>query len=145
METLATTIDQTDLFLGMPVPPSVNNCYMPLPNGGRCRNKLYKDFAKKFDDWAVINYQSVNRVKKMIKPWRKVGLVLTFSLPESKIYTKTGTIKKYDISNRIKVIEDAISNLICLDDSNFWEIKAIKTVGETEGVSGKFYNIEYMN
>jgi len=118
---------------------------MPLPNGGRCRNKLYKDFAKKFEEWAVINYQTVNRVKKMVKTWNKVGLVLTFSLPESKVYTKVGEIKRYDISNRIKVIEDAISEAICVDDSNFWEIKAIKSVGEVEGVSCKFYNIEYMN
>ena len=116
----------------LPMPPSLNSCYMPLPNGGRCRSQSYKDFQKAFNQWAIDNYLDINACRASLKGIFQIGLVLTFSLPRGILITKKGTVKRWDSSNRIKVIEDALSEALNLDDCLIWDVRAIKRIGDKD-------------
>jgi Holliday junction resolvase RusA-like endonuclease len=55
-----------------------------------------------------------------------------FYFPVSRLYTKKHTIKKLDVSNRLKALHDCLCKVIGIDDSQFFEIYAIKIPHEVK-------------
>jgi len=120
-------------FENMPMPPSINQCYAQV---GRRRIKSAKlvSFNLEMDAWAILRSSSIRRASKSLEGL-KLRLDLTFSFPKGKIICKDGSSRKLDVSNRIKAIEDAFCRLLEIDDSNIFEIRAIKAVGTCEKVA----------
>jgi Holliday junction resolvase RusA-like endonuclease len=53
-------------------------------------------------------------------------LRLSFYITLGKLLTKEQKIKRLDISNRIKPIEDALCAMLSIDDKDFVEVTALK-------------------
>lgn len=53
-----------------------------------------------------------------------------FMLPRNKVYTKDGRPKKFDITNRIKALDDCICDAIGIDDRHIFQSYSEKLVGE---------------
>lgn len=110
------------------VPPSLNHTYK------QGKRRYLSPKAKKFkEDFAILLGANKDRFR--------ANLLLRDSLIKLKIYvclptwkTKDGRVRKNDISNRIKLIEDAFFDAIGLDDSYVWDIQVIKVVGPEKGI-----------
>lgn len=123
METwnLATTLK------GAPLPPSLNNCYINLPRGGRAASSGLKAYKVDFALWAI-------KFKRAIRDVDLSGVIkieYRMWLPRSAIYTKKNTVKRWDISNRIKPMEDCLATALEIDDSRVFEITISKNINPT--------------
>ena len=73
-----------------------------------------------------------------VSPTQTLYLHLVINLHRSRLHTKDGRIKRLDVSNRIKILEDALANWLGFDDSQVWHVSATKKEippGETERVT----------
>lgn len=93
-------------------------------------------WRKAFDAWALENATAVIFGREFVKD-KKLSVHADVYWPREKLYTKAGTVRKIDVSNRIKALHDALSNLLMVDDSHFWTISASKKEGP-EGVTVSF-------
>ena len=116
------------------IPPSANHAYFNHPRGGRVLSKEGKKYKKETSAYIVQTYfHQLGGIKKN----HPYGLLLVFHFPniENKGF-KTGTAqtryKKFDASNRVKLLEDALVTAIDIDDSNFMFVGALKTAGPEE-------------
>ncbi len=115
------------------LPPSVNHAYFNLPRGGRTLTKQGKKF--KTDVKARIlerYYQDITKVK----PNHPYGLavVLTFADLTNKTWPREAKsrYKKIDASNRVKLLEDAVSDALGIDDSQIMCLYVEKQEGTIE-------------
>lgn len=128
---------------GLPMPPSINGAFVNLPGRGRCKSRIYLDFEVSFRRWAIINRQARSRLQP--KPNYPLKLILVFRLHRSRIFSKKGEIKRFDISNRIKVIEDKICEFLDIDDSIFWKVSAEKVEIPADTLEGVDVIIDQMD
>ncbi len=63
-------------------------------------------------------------------------LEFEFKFPAAKLFTKDERYKKLDLSNRIKVAEDAVCEVLGFDDKAVFEVLATK---------GPTYDVEHFN
>jgi Holliday junction resolvase RusA-like endonuclease len=54
------------LIIRLPVPPSVNNAFINLPQGGRAKGKAYTKWLKEADKWYQL--QRLAAVKPILGP-----------------------------------------------------------------------------
>jgi len=101
----------TSLTLELPWPPSVNHYYRAI-----ARRKVFRGFVK----WIGVNVLSVEarEYKKAVQSSlfgvRSMGSVRL----SAEIYLHGPNRRKYDISNRVKAIEDALENAGVFDNDN---------------------------
>ncbi|MFI5405196.1 MAG: RusA family crossover junction endodeoxyribonuclease [Nitrososphaerales archaeon] len=126
----------------IPIPPSVNHMYRTLPNYRRCKTKYLLDFEKDFELWVLLNKEAINTARKEIKDSKYLKLDLRFYLKRPTLFCLNNTVKKMDISNRIKAVEDAVSNLLGIDDSLFFQVSASKEVADKVGVTATITPLE---
>lgn len=115
-------------FIEGVIPPSLNHTYK------QGKRRYLSPKAKKFkEDFALILGPNKNRFKAnlMLKD-KLIKIRMHICLPTWK--TKDGRIRKNDVSNRIKLTEDAFFDAIGLDDSYVWDIQVIKVVGKNKGI-----------
>lgn len=94
------------------LPPTVNHVYPTGKHGKRFKSKAGKDFS-----WLVMFAARQRAVTA-----ERVKITLTFTFDNK---------RKQDISNRIKVVEDALVECgIIPDDSNVWDLHVMKAYGE---------------
>jgi Holliday junction resolvase RusA-like endonuclease len=115
----------------IPLPPSSNNQYKLFRRG----NKTYhvpSDEFKAFKD-AMSQYRhliDLRLFQTYARDWKdtKTPLEITckFYVHRKRIYSLSGTIKKWDVSNRLKSLHDCISKMLDIDDSLFFNISARK-------------------
>lgn len=94
------------LVLTVPLPPTTNNAYSQGRNGRRFLVQSGKDYKADIHD----------RVKIFSQGWRPTGkLRLTIGLvfPDN---------RRADISNRIKLLEDALAEALGFDDRDIWQL-----------------------
>lgn len=107
----------------LPMPPSWNAS--KTVNRNRIVNtSVVKKFKKQFETWRVsreLALQGLTReIKKSMRGSRAcLELSLWFCFPESSLVSKEGSIKALDVSNRIKMFEDQLSESIGIDDKYF--------------------------
>ena len=109
--------------------------YRTLPNYRRCKTKYLIDFEKDFELWVLLNKGTINLIKKELSGHKYLKLDLKFYLKRTTLFCLNNTVKKMDISNRIKAVEDSISNLLEIDDSLFFQVSASKEVADKVGVT----------
>lgn len=97
------------------IPPTINTAYGRNKQGRRYLSEAGKQ------------YKSI--VKARCFKWRSHVIQVPYEL-EIEIhkpwYTKKGTIRKEDISNRIKIAEDALMEGLGLDDCFIFKVSAKK-------------------
>lgn len=118
------------ITLALPLPPSDNQQYKTIIRRSKKSLTQYKSlrvksnsarkYEKTFNDWLLINMQSILKVRKAIKEWNCVMQIkFYFAMENEKIYTASGTLRKRDSSNMDKQIQDLLSRALLIDDSLF--------------------------
>ena len=102
------------------MPPTINHCYKRNKWGGMRLSKDGVDFKRIV---AYVAYK-VKREALKFSPSDKLSLEIEFHSP--KWITKKGLIARADVSNLIKVSEDALMDALGLDDKNVFELKVLK-------------------
>jgi Holliday junction resolvase RusA-like endonuclease len=107
-------------------PPSSNNIYIRHPSG---KGRILSQEARTFKIRAMKTIQQEGRVSLMQVqknvPY-ELHLVLFFPQVENQNSSKGDRYKKIDLSNRIKLIEDTVSEAVGLDDSHNFRLKQEK-------------------
>jgi Holliday junction resolvase RusA-like endonuclease len=135
---LITTIEN------IPMPPSVNSLY--FTNKGRrtlsSEGRQYKDMihglvATKCRELATVSLENVRLA---------ISYDFYFNNVETKSWLKKKSatrFRKIDISNRVKVLEDGVSESLGIDDSQFMNILLTKNeTDKDEYVNIRIYNCE---
>ncbi len=117
----------------LPIPPSMNNAYPTNRYGRRFKSIEYVHWEREFNNWCLSHLDSVKEARREFaipRPKSYVSIDCYFYFEYSRILCKTGIPKKVDASNFLKIIHDAIANMIDLDDSYFWYGSFHKMVSE---------------
>lgn len=102
--------------------PSLNQCYATnFKTGRRFPSKALGEFKKEFKKLSPPHSGEISAIQG-----KRLCLIIEMWMKRERIYCKNGKIKKMDVSNRIKPLEDAISDLIGIDDSQFFRVVAVK-------------------
>jgi len=116
----------------IPFPPSGNQMYP-----GKIRrypSKELKQFKQDMELWAALNKKDLDKKStefcKQLAGGKVVRISRFFFYPYDRIYTKDGRIKKNDVTNRIKAIDDSITDLMGIDDSLIWEGAEFKCIAD---------------
>lgn len=105
------------------MPPSVNTAYGNGRYGGRFKTKKYYEWEKSLPPQQGGKFKYTGKV-----------LMIDYVF-YSKWYNKNGTVKKKDVSNYIKVVEDSISKYVDgFDDRYVWNFTAKKVHSDKEEV-----------
>ena len=108
------------------IPPSVNHAYVSKRGGGRILSRAGKEFKSRIRADILSSYR---KELQTFKPDLPYELVITFYLKDLYIKKQIDGVRRYkkiDVTNRIKLLEDALSEVIGVDDKNFIVVVARK-------------------
>lgn len=122
---------------GLPLPPSVNKLYFTA-RGARHLSAAGKVFKHQIKV-AILNklVHHPEFMEGLDDCPLSLGINVYFKTLENKGWSQGKTpdrYKKIDVSNRIKVLEDAISEALHVDDKMFFSLEVTKFQREEEGV-----------
>lgn len=128
------------------VPLSVNHLYVRTRGGGRALSAAGKKYKNETKMHLIKYYQSALMQVKPNVPWmfathmvfRDEGLLLNSGYPTS----TPNRYKRFDTSNRVKVLEDAIAEATAVDDTHYWTVIARKAVGKEDATHIWMWNLE---
>ena len=107
----------------LPIPPTINSAYVNLNRSGfkgRCKSSKYILFDLAFR-------RSIFGTKRpQIPVDAKIELHLEFCFQSKNLYTKDNRIKRNDVSNRIKIIEDSLAAYFGFNDCQVFKVIAEK-------------------
>lgn len=118
-----------------PFPPSVNemyetNVHKAYANGSGVRNirvktsrrrsRVCNAFYATVEKFNNLNRRNLDRIALQVKMWIKdghaIGLDCYVLVEHSRIWTKDGMPKSFDADNRRKALQDAVCELLGIDD-----------------------------
>lgn len=132
-------------MLGFPLPPSENQLYRNVQGIGRVKAIAYRHYEKEFEIWRLRNRFSLQKAITALNGSYPLKIELLFKFNYARLYTKRKTIKRLDVSNRLKCFLDLLSKALQFDDSRFFEIKCEKCIAPEEGVNIKIFQTEVRN
>lgn len=111
------------------LPISVNAMYARGRGGRRYKTPT-------FVEWETTTTMAITRdhpelVTKKREWGYPVFMVYEFVIPEDKFYLKSGGVRRIDVSNFLKSIEDVVTPLLGIDDSLVRGISLLKSPGKT--------------
>lgn len=119
-----------------PLGPTVNNMYVTLKNYRRAPSAEFQRFKRRVKKWVDNfgpellqsgEYQELQQLIEIKHYPIRLQLELTFHINRTKILCKDGRTKRYDTSNRVKAVEDAIFGILDIDDKHVFRVIAEKT------------------
>lgn len=115
----------------LPMPPSENNLYPTGWHGKRIRSRALEDYRKGVIIALRRGYcgSLTESVKtKIMQSWIKegYGLKVDASFYFKSLTTKKGSVRRIDVSNRLKALHDALAIVFQIDDRYFWDVSAKK-------------------
>jgi Holliday junction resolvase RusA-like endonuclease len=113
------------VFNFIPMPPTSNKMYAMWRRGSKTYHvpsPELKAFQRKMESY-VITEDKIDLVRAMKGP---LSIECFFFFRRERLYTKKDTIKKLDVSNRIKALHDCLCKRLGIDDSLFFEVYAMK-------------------
>lgn len=130
---------------GFPMPPSANALYANGKYGGRFKSIKYREYEETVRLWCR-DYQHILRTARNLINNLSHGEVLhverSFYHQKGKIITKDGKPRKNDTSNRIKALDDVLSEILGTDDSLFWSGTYYKHASTHEAL-GEYVDIKF--
>lgn len=112
------------------LPPSVNHAYYNLPRGGRVLTKEGKRYKAETAAHLTQTYPSVLARIAPNQPYSIVYILTIPTLLNNGYPDKAeNKYKKLDASNRIKLLEDVLADVMGIDDSTSMNVLAAKQVG----------------
>ena len=124
---------KTPLRIHLPfLPPTVNHAYVNKKTGGRFLSKEGRRFKESAAALFRAKYGAALRGLDANAPY---GLAVRFGFPyvENETWPKRAArrYKKWDLSNRVKLLEDALCSACELDDSQFLDVVLEKRVSDS--------------
>lgn len=135
-----TTFNENDskfVLSGLPMPPSINAQLMPAWSQKRfVKTKVAKQFDVACEAWRLTHRVDLKYygliIRTLVANGNILALDLNFYFPESELFTKTDTVKRMDLNNRMKSAIDAVSTALGVDDSVFFSHTAQKMVSDND-------------
>lgn len=115
------------------LPPSTNHAYFNLPRGGRTLTAKGKAYKTGVSSNLIRNHQeALKRIQKDAAYC--LAVLLTFSDMYNATWPEKAATryKKIDVSNRVKLLEDALVDSLGIDDSQFVTVILAKRQGDFE-------------
>jgi hypothetical protein len=148
-------LEQSFRLAKLPMPPSENDQYAARAFPGKhskaysgerrsnfvmariCPTHTLEKYQKQVEEeWKAANLVAVYKCKNLLRDWMIKGLYIeveTFAwFPYFDIFTKEGTVRKNDSSNRVKALHDSLARVLEIDDSWFFD-SAIRKRGLDKG------------
>lgn len=109
---------------GLPFPPTVNGMYGSAWSKKKKKHVRFKKDS--FFDTEMTAYMynhniKLNNIREKIKQYINEGYCLEverwFFFPKGKLFTKKRTLKKIDVTNRIKALDDKVTEMLWVDDN----------------------------
>jgi len=132
----------------LPFPPSVNGCYKTVIMKGKPRrvpSKELKEFKEGIEEYRLQNLRLLAKGHKLLFG-KKLYAEFIFKIQLRRIIKiqkkNFGEVKRFDVSNRIKNIEDGVFEILNIDDSVNWKVSAEKygvKMIEEQCVKVRFY------
>lgn len=130
-----TKTDNFVLFPSLPMPPSSNNQYVLARRGGKTFHVCSKElnaFKAEMEKYPLAYLPEFLRQKTYVRDWLKNGFALevraVFFFYKRRLFTKAGTPKKLDVSNRLKACHDQLAKILEIDDCTFFRVYAEKAI-----------------
>jgi len=113
--------------------PQSNNMYVSVYRQGKSKRVsspgLIK-FKKYCERWHLINRKTIGKAseffKARIEEGHKIHFNREFLFNTKSLYRLDGNPKRMDLTNRIKAIDDAVCNMLDIDDKFIWQGKERK-------------------
>lgn len=105
-----------------PLPPPSNQLYSNISRYRRCKSKRYLDYEKECKAWTIKNQEQLSKARDLLclLPKKNAALFSHKHFYQRRILSKDGSVIKNDTSNRLKALEDVLSNILMIDDKYFW-------------------------
>lgn len=106
------------------IPPSSNKLYSSY-RGRLVKSKAGREYSDKIEFYALTNKRKIEAARKQVKElleqseYLKIECVFVFHF--KRVISLKGTLKKIDVSNRVKQAHDATARLLDIDDCHFVE------------------------
>lgn len=115
----------------IPIPPTSNNLYASV------RGRLIKSIeGRKYESalklYSIRNFKILDKIKSNLKPSDSLRVDCFFIFHKNRIISKKGEYKKLDVTNRIKALHDAISDMVGIDDKQFISVGCEKIICENQ-------------
>lgn len=111
------------------MPPTMNQRLTPV-KGRMIKSHESRVFDKAISIYMIRLGSGLFEYRRLAKQWIDTGFCIkveySFNWPKEKLISKDGFPKKIDTSNRLKESEDAVSEIIGIDDKYFIESNIIK-------------------
>lgn len=124
-------------FDNFPMPPSVNSS-LALFRGRLIKTARHREFQSLCEIWAYANFKRIQEIRAEMGKWserRFFHINYVFNFPHTRIFSQKNTVKKIDVTNRIKPVEDAIFKILGLDDSLVFSGSFSKCIAENRSSS----------
>ena len=137
------------VYLSVPsIPPSANHAYFTLPGGkGRGLSDVGKKYKLETTTHLIRKYREELKYFEKNQPYT---LLIHFQFADKdtlycKGYPKQtdSRYKKLDVSNRLKLFEDALVNATAIDDAQHWIVAVSKATGPQNYTHIWAWNMEH--
>jgi len=121
---------------GFPFPPSANELYANHPVYGRTKTKVGNLYEKQVKFWMYKNNAQLLEARINLKKLSVHDILIIdriYYYEKKSIVTKDNRPKRNDTSNRIKALDDCLSDMLMIDDCYFFNgshVKKISANGE---------------
>lgn len=122
-------------FEDLPLSPSENKIYRNVFKVGRVKSRDFKDYESQFECWTLKNRERLKQAQSQLTPHLHLSLQLDFYFISQSLYTQKGTIKRMDVTNRLKILIDLLSKALQIDDSQFFRVECSKRMAERQYVN----------
>lgn len=134
-------------LINLPMSISINQAYKNIGFRGRAKSQKYNDYIAEFNAWAILYRRDLTSCRELLKK-RKIGnihLYLDFYFETDQLYTKKRKLKKLDVSNRLKVVEDLLCEYLGIDDSEIMLIQGRKIETSGSPHCTACFNVDFLN
>ena len=127
------TNDHCLIIEDVPLPPSDNHLYINVNWGrgraSRVKSPEYKAWSETFDLCTRVHTKLCEDfIAKEASESPLLAITMALRMPHNRWFIKKGTPRRIDAQNRVKSICDALSKLLGVDDSYFWDVRIFKEI-----------------
>lgn len=130
------------------LPDSVNKLYFSrggrkiLSSSGRCYKRSFVANNGGCPTVLLLRWKPDPHERYVLRIWFRMSAARLYNAKFGKDKRVKSPFKNVDVSNMVKLIEDAISEFVGVDDRRNWVVICQKVEDENEGVSALLYPTE---
>jgi hypothetical protein len=113
------------------MPPTANRMYLPI-RGRMILSNVGRQFKQDIEWYRVANRLQVQEISEHCVRAVQSGQLLCidreFFFQRSTIFTKKGEVKRHDLTNKIKALDDGLSSILQVDDRYIFKCSSTKQI-----------------